>query len=151
MTFKVTHAAGDKVTGTSSVTVGDLAVAAGRLCNGPDQTGWCWQRPLPQGQTLNAFEFVSDAVGWAAGSVGEVFKTVAGGTTWQSMTLGVSEAISALSARDVLVAWAWVGSRTLITLDCAAPTAAAAGSRPRARCWLTTRGLPRSPAMEAAC
>jgi photosystem II stability/assembly factor-like uncharacterized protein len=42
---------------------------------------------------------------------------VDGGTTWQRMTLGVSEAPSGLGVKDAQVAWVRVGSRTLITRD----------------------------------
>ncbi|MFN9504981.1 MAG: YCF48-related protein [Rubrivivax sp.] len=106
VTLTVTNAAGDKVTGTSTVTVGDLAVAAGRVCNGPDQTGWCWQRPLPQGQTLNAFEFVSDAVGWAVGEGGTIMATRDGGKSWVAQRSGSSLGLREVRFVDALVGWA---------------------------------------------
>ena len=41
-----------------------------------------WQNPLPQGNALQATDFVTDSLGWAVGDNGTVIKTADGGYTW---------------------------------------------------------------------
>jgi DNA-binding Lrp family transcriptional regulator len=136
VTLTVTNAAGDKVTGTSTVTVGDLAVAAGRVCNGPDQTGWCWQRPLPQGQTLNAFEFVSDAVGWAVGEGGTIMATRDGGKSWVAQRSG-----SALDRYDLAILRELQADARLSNAELAARSGLSAAPTWRRVRWLEAQGV----------
>ena len=41
-----------------------------------------WQNPRPQGNSLQAVDFVTDTLGWAVGVNGTVIKTADGGFTW---------------------------------------------------------------------
>jgi hypothetical protein len=45
-------------------------------------TGWFWQNPLPQGNTLNSVQLVSADIGWAVGDGGTILKTTDGGLSW---------------------------------------------------------------------
>ena len=102
----VSNVAGESVTGTGTVQVGDLAIVAGRNCSGADQSGWCWQRPLPQGQQLLAFHFPSDLRGWAVGEGGTIMATADGGKSWQAQTSGTRLAINRVYFVDNSVGWA---------------------------------------------
>ncbi|HZY09710.1 MAG TPA: YCF48-related protein, partial [Bacteroidota bacterium] len=45
-------------------------------------SGWTWQNPLPQGNTLNAVQFVSATTAFAVGGAGTIMKTIDAGITW---------------------------------------------------------------------
>ncbi|HEY5499613.1 MAG TPA: YCF48-related protein [Bacteroidales bacterium] len=52
-------------------------------CEIKAQTGWFWQNPLPQGNSLYGVEFISSTEGWAVGANGTILKTSDGGASWQ--------------------------------------------------------------------
>lgn len=114
----VSNAAGEQVTGTAQIQVGDLALTVGRTCSAPDQAGWCWQRPLPQGQQLMAFDFASDLRGWAVGEGGTILATGDGGKTWNAQFSGTRLALNQVAFANDSVGWA-AGSvgEMLLTLD----------------------------------
>jgi photosystem II stability/assembly factor-like uncharacterized protein len=84
----VTNEAGTSVSATSVITVADIAIVQGKGCSGANNTGWCWQRPLPQGNAINDYTFVDDTHGWAVGAAGTVLATADGGVTWQAQRSG---------------------------------------------------------------
>src|SRR5258705_7973420 len=60
----------------------------------PQPSGWEWQNPLPQGNTINSVRFATDKkTGWAVGSDGAILRTRNGGFGWQPQ---VSPAITTL-------------------------------------------------------
>ncbi len=85
------------VSGSTSVAVADFAIVTGKTCNGGGNNGWCWQRPLPQGNFILDYAFVDDSRGWAVGQGGAVLATVDGGVTWSGQhsgtTLDLSQAV----------------------------------------------------------
>jgi hypothetical protein len=63
---------------------------------------WFWQNPLPQGNTLNAVDFVSPSIGWAVGYYGTILRTTDGGTTWNSQTSGTTDNLRLLVVGKIL-------------------------------------------------
>src|SRR5215212_2094991 len=52
--------------------------------------GWTWGNPLPQGDTLDAVDFVG-ARGYAVGEFGTMLRTDDGGATWTGVSTGLTE------------------------------------------------------------
>ena len=84
----VTNEAGASRTATATVAAADTAIVQDRLCSGADGTGWCWQRPLPQGNAIAGYAFADDLRGWAVGEAGTLLATADGGATWQAQASG---------------------------------------------------------------
>ena len=60
----------------------------------PQPSGWEWQNPLPQGNTINSIRFAADKKhGWAVGSDGAILRTRNGGFEWDAQ---LSPAITTL-------------------------------------------------------
>jgi len=78
------------VSASTSVAVADFAIVAGKTCNRGGNNGWCWQRPLPQGNFILDYAFVDDNRGWAVGQGGTVLATVDGGVSWNAQTSGTT-------------------------------------------------------------
>ena len=84
----VTNEAGASRTATATVAAADTAIVQDRVCSGADGTGWCWQRPLPQGNIITDYVFVDDLRGWAVGEAGTLLATADGGASWQAQASG---------------------------------------------------------------
>lgn len=81
---------GRSVSATGSVAIADFAIVAGKSCNQPGGNGWCWQRPLPQGNFIHDYAFVDDRRGWAVGQAGTILATSDGGVTWTGQVSGTT-------------------------------------------------------------
>jgi len=46
------------------------------------QSGWFWQNPLPQGNTLYDVEFIGNGIAIACGDAGTILRTTNSGATW---------------------------------------------------------------------
>lgn len=95
----------DSVTATSSVAVADFAIVAGRSCNRGGNNGWCWQRPLPQGNFILDYAFVDDRRGWAVGQAGTVLATSDGGLTWTGQASGTTLDIGQATFPSASAGW----------------------------------------------
>ncbi|MEO5881594.1 MAG: YCF48-related protein [Caldimonas sp.] len=89
----------------SSVAVADFAIVAGKSCNRAGNNGWCWQRPLPQGNFILDYAFVDDNRGWAVGQAGTVLATVDGGVTWNGQPSGTTLDISQAVFPNAMAGW----------------------------------------------
>lgn len=58
------------------------ALTRGLQCAKADETGWCWQLPLPTGNDISWTSMVDDKAGWRIGDGGVIYRTVDGGKTW---------------------------------------------------------------------
>ncbi|RPI13781.1 MAG: T9SS C-terminal target domain-containing protein [Ignavibacteriae bacterium] len=58
---------------------------------------WQWMNPKPQGNSLNALDFVSDNVGYAAGIFGSVLKTTDAGINWTKLPTNISKNFLSMS------------------------------------------------------
>jgi photosystem II stability/assembly factor-like uncharacterized protein len=96
---------GKSLTATGTVTVADLAIVQGKVCSGADATGWCWQRPLPQGNRINDYAFVDDVHGWAVGEAGTVLVTSDAGATWKAQISGTESLLTQTAFVNVQVGW----------------------------------------------
>lgn len=96
---------GGVITSSASVAVADFAVVAGKACSGPAQSGWCWQRPLPQGNNIQDYDFVDDLRGWAVGDGGVILATVNGGVSWTAQVSGTSLNLRQVEFVSPLVGW----------------------------------------------
>ncbi len=52
---------------------------------------WKWLNPSPQGNTLNAVDFVDNNTGYSAGTYGTLLKTTDGGTEWTPLNSGTDK------------------------------------------------------------
>ena len=113
----VTNEAGETRTVQSSVSIADLALAQGLQCSGPASAtnGWCWQRPLPQGNPVLDISLTAAGTGWAVGEAGTVLLTTNSGATWQHQDAPVTQDLVRVVAVDTQVAWAASNSGTVLT------------------------------------
>ncbi len=105
VTLTVKNEAGDSRTSTAVVRVADLAIVQGKACSGGGGLGWCWQRPLPQGNAINDTVFVDDLRGWAVGESGTILATGDGGVTWRAQSSGTSSSLYKVTFADAQVGW----------------------------------------------
>ncbi len=60
-------------------------------------SGWFWQNPLPQGNTLRAVHFVNATTGTAVGEAGTILRTTDGGSSWVIQTSGTTLPLTGVS------------------------------------------------------
>ncbi|MHC1739151.1 MAG: YCF48-related protein [Ignavibacteriaceae bacterium] len=70
------------------------------------QTSWGWLNPLPQGNTLNAIEFINPDTGWVCGDYGTILKTTNGGLSWNSQESGTRTSLWDITFTDQSTGWA---------------------------------------------
>ena len=46
---------------------------------------WEWLHPKPQGNSLNAIDFVNDNIGYTDGAFGSILKSIDGGSYWNQL------------------------------------------------------------------
>ena len=102
------------LTATATVKVADFAVVAGKACNGPGSSGWCWQRPLPQGNFIADYAFVDDTHGWAVGEQGTILASSDGGATWNAQGSGTQLFLGKAKFVTALVGWVASSSGELL-------------------------------------
>ena len=71
---------------------------------------WAWQNPLPQGNDLNAVQFVNTQAGRIVGDAGTVLHTTDGGSSWTSQVSDSQVDLLDVSFIDDLHGWAAGGS-----------------------------------------
>jgi photosynthesis system II assembly factor YCF48-like protein len=64
------------------------------------QSGWFWQNPLPQGNSLFAVSVLDSDTGTAVGGLGTIRRTTDGGATWTQQTSGTTETLRGVSFVD---------------------------------------------------
>ena len=96
---------GGSITGSTSVAVADFAIVAGKNCNRAGNNGWCWQRPLPQGNFILDYAFVDDNRGWAVGQGGAIVATADGGVTWNAQASGTTLDIGQAVFPNAMAGW----------------------------------------------
>lgn len=67
---------------------------------------WEWQNPLPQGNILQAVDFVDSQNGWASGWSGTVIHTSNGGATWTMQVSGTTNHLYGVDFTDASSGWA---------------------------------------------
>lgn len=106
VSLKVSNAAGATKEVKYKLAVNNRALVKGLSCSGDGQAGWCWQAPLPSGNTVNDTFFVSSQVGWTVGDSGEIHKSIDGGKTWTRQVSGITGQLSAVRFADASNGWA---------------------------------------------
>ncbi len=71
------------------------------ISNVYSQSGWFWQNPLPQGNTLNDNCFVNESTGYLIGNRGILIKTTNSGVNWQTKYLSTSQNLNAIKFIDL--------------------------------------------------
>ncbi len=71
------------------------------LNNVYSQSGWVWQNPLPQGNTLNDNCFINENTGFLVGNRGVVVTTTNSGINWQTMYLPTTQNLNAVKFIDL--------------------------------------------------
>ncbi len=67
----------------------------------PQPSGWEWQNPLPQGNTINCVRFAADKRnGWAVGSDGAILRTRNGGFEWDSQLSPATTTLYGIYVKD---------------------------------------------------
>src|SRR5258705_4346163 len=67
----------------------------------PQPSGWEWQNPLPQGNTINCVRFAADKKnGWAVGSDGTILRTRNGGFEWDSQLSPATTTLYGVYVKD---------------------------------------------------
>jgi len=61
------------------------------------QSGWFWQNPLPQGNSLNAVAVLDSDTVTVVGAAGTILRTTDGGATWTPQTSGTTNSLRGLS------------------------------------------------------
>jgi hypothetical protein len=74
------------------------------------QSGWFWQNPLPQGNTLNSVKFVNISTGYSAGGYGTVIKTVNSGLNWTLLRTASTDNIKSIYFLDANTGFASGGA-----------------------------------------
>src|SRR5437773_3447379 len=74
-------------------------VALGTAAVNVSQSGWSWGNPAPQGNTLQALDFVQGR-GFAAGDNGTVLRTDDGGASWTGLVTGTAADLTRLQVLD---------------------------------------------------
>src|SRR3990172_3790567 len=69
------------------------------------QSGWFWQNPIPQGNTLLEIQSVSSEVGYASGIHGTFLKTTSGGSDWYLLPFSKRIDISGLHFINETTGW----------------------------------------------
>ncbi len=101
----VTNEAAGRVSAAGAVSVADFAIVQGSVCSGAGNTGWCWQRPRPQGNTINDYTFVDDTHGWAVGDSGTILVTTDAGVTWTAQSSGMDLNLIKVHFADAQLGW----------------------------------------------
>ncbi|HXE48416.1 MAG TPA: YCF48-related protein [Ramlibacter sp.] len=76
------------------------------VCSGAQNSGWCWQNPLPAGETVTTVVFLNENLGWVAGPRGWMQKTVDGGVTWSRLPFTGFDFLVTLAFADEQHGWA---------------------------------------------
>lgn len=101
----VTNEVGATRVSSAEVSVSDARITSGKLCSGDNNTGWCWQKPLPQGNAINDYFFVDDKRGWMVGDLGTVLTTSDGGTSWQRQASGTELPLTTVHFVNAQIGW----------------------------------------------
>lgn len=99
----VTNEAGESTTASATVAVTDTALVKDKSCT--TSGGWCWQRPLPQGNLIHDTAYVDARNGWAVGEAGTLLSTNDAGVTWQARRSGTELALTRVVFVDAQTGW----------------------------------------------
>ena len=78
------------------------------------QSGWVWQNPLPQGNTLNAVAELDSQTAIAVGDGGTMLRTTDAGLTWTVQTSGTTNTLRGVSFADASTGWAVGDAGTIL-------------------------------------
>jgi photosystem II stability/assembly factor-like uncharacterized protein len=129
----VTNEAGSSAQADFVVRVANTAIVQDRLCTGTDGSGWCWQRPLPQGNSITDYAYAGDKNMWAVGDVGTILASSDGGATWTAQRSGTDLPMTSVRFADSKVGWATATNGTILrTIDGGAHWTLLSSGRPDA-------------------
>src|SRR5260370_20151678 len=77
-------------------------------------SGWFWQNPLPQGNSLEATATVDSNVMVAVGGYGTILRTTDGGATWSLRASGTTNTLWGVSFTDANTGTAVGDSGTVV-------------------------------------
>lgn len=73
-----------------------------RISRGASGSGWHWQNPLPQGNSLHGASLVNANTATLVGDYGTIVRTTDGGNSWTIQTSGTTQTLWAVSFTDAL-------------------------------------------------
>lgn len=110
----VTNEVGATRVTTADVSVADSSIISSKLCSGDNNSGWCWQQPLPTGNMLNDFTFVDQTHGWAVGEMGTILSSSDGGVSWQPQKSGTELPLSKVVFTSAQDGWVLASNGTIL-------------------------------------
>lgn len=115
--LQVTRSDGRVLSASTVVAVRDLGGVRDKLCSGGGAQGWCWQRPLPQGNGILAYGFADAANGWAVGEAGTILRTTDGGASWRRQVSPSTQDLRHVAVVSSQVAWAAAANGELLLTE----------------------------------
>jgi len=113
----ITNEAGAQRMAAGVVSIADLQLVRGKVCNGANHAGWCWQKPLPQGNALIDYFFLADGRGWAVGEAGTVMATTDGGAHWHDQRSGTDVTLRKVAFINASIGWIAADNGLLLKTD----------------------------------
>ncbi|MCK6422056.1 MAG: YCF48-related protein [Aquabacterium sp.] len=109
---------GAVVSARRQVRVGAFPMVAGLQCSGANESGWCWQMPLPNGHAGLDVTFVDAREGWMVGDGGLALHTADGGQSWTPQAVPTFTRLLRVSFGDARHGWiAAADGTTWVTQD----------------------------------
>lgn len=110
--------AGAVISARRLVRVGAFPMVAGLQCSGPNESGWCWQSPTPNGNEGLDVTFVDAREGWMVGEGGLILHTADGAQSWTPQTVPAYARLLRVSFGDARHGWiAAADGSTWVTQD----------------------------------
>ncbi len=91
-----------------------LLVALSCLVRTSALSQWNWDSPIPQGNTLNAIQFIDSLRGWAVGDYGTALRTTTGGVSWYEQEYGRTDDLLGVSMVSDTEGWSVGDNGTIL-------------------------------------
>ena len=99
--------------------------------------GWCWENPLPQGNTLTGVWGTSASNAWAVGQAGTILKW--NGSAWAAQPSGTTQDLNGIWGVDANNVWAVGAGGIILKGDYDPPIRTYTDSRMEMSCQLPAR------------
>ena len=104
--LRILNARDEAKTVTLTVAVNNKATVRDQICSGANQSGWCFQSPLPAGHIVTQPQLLTAQLGWAQAGDRRLIKTTDGGRSWKVQPIGSSGKLERYVFTDANLGWA---------------------------------------------
>lgn len=95
-----------------------LMLIAFTMNNSYSQSGWSWQNPSINGNTLNSLKMINTNTGYACGNAGTIIKTTNNGASWITLNTGIATLLYSIDFVNANIGYAAGKNGTIIkTID----------------------------------